>query len=172
MTALSGHRVTQPRRGYDVYPTLTVPAVWAALGGVDDPEYPGISIVELGLVEAVRVDAAGGRIEVDLIPTFSGCPALDFIADDVRAALGGLDPAAEVVVSFLAAPAWSPARIAPSARPRLAGEFGVGVQLGDRPPPCPRCGTGALLLDSLFGPTRCRSVHRCRSCGEIVELIR
>ena len=149
-----------------------VDAAFAALGGVDDPEYPGVSIVELGLVEAVRVDEDRRRIEVDLIPTFSGCPALGFIADDVRAALGRLDPSAEVVVAFVAEPAWTPSRIAASARPRLAGEFGVGVQVGDKPPPCPRCGTGALTLDSMFGPTRCRSVHRCGSCGEVIELIR
>ena len=146
--------------------------VWAALGAVDDPEYPGVSIVELGLVEDVRVADDGRRIEVDLIPTFSGCPALGFIADDVRAALARLDPSAEVVVTFVAEPAWTPARIAPSAQHRLAGEFGVGVQVGDKPPPCPRCGAGALALDSMFGPTRCRSVHRCRSCGEVIELIR
>ena len=139
---------------------------------VDDPEYPGVSIVERGLVEHVRVTDDGRRIEVDLIPTFSGCPALGFIADDVRAALERLVPTAEVVVTFVAEPAWTPARIAASARPRLAGEFGVGVQVGEKPPPCPRCGTGALALDSMFGPTRCRSVHRCRACGEVVELIR
>ena len=69
-------------------------AVLAALRSVDDPEYPGVSIVELGLVEAVRVMDDGRRLEIDLIPTFSGCPALGFIADDVRAALGRLDPTA------------------------------------------------------------------------------
>lgn len=143
-----------------------------ALRTIDDPEYPGVSIVDLGLLEAVRVDEAAGRVEIDLVPTFSGCPALDFIADDVRAAVGALPGVDDLEVRFLAAPAWTPARITASARDRLAGGFGVGVQLGDRPPPCPHCGTGALALDSMFGPTRCRSVHRCRSCGEVVELIR
>lgn len=153
-------------------PCVTRSVVFDALRSVDDPEYPGISIVDLGLVEAVRLDDDGRQVEVDLIPTFSGCPALGFIADDVRAALAGLDGVEEVTVTFVAQPAWTPERIAPAARPRLAGEFGVGVQLGVKPPPCPHCGRDALALDSLFGPTRCRSVHRCRSCGEVVELIR
>ena len=52
--------------------------VWRALQDVDDPEYPGVSIVDLGLVEDVRVD--GRRVEVDLVPTYSGCPALSMIA--------------------------------------------------------------------------------------------
>lgn len=141
-----------------------------ALGAVDDPEYPGVSIVDLGLVEHVRVE--GDHVEIDLIPTFSGCPALAYIADDVRARVGQIDGVGNVTVSFLAAPAWTPARIAPSALPRLARDFGVAVDVGVKPPDCPRCGVAALVEQSMFGPTRCRSVQRCRSCGEVVELIR
>ena len=145
--------------------------VAAALRTVDDPEYPGISIVELGLVEDVRV-LDGGRVEVDLVPTFSGCPALAFIAGDVERAVGALDAVADVGVAFVASPAWTPARIAPSARERIGADFGVAVQLGPAPPACPRCGARALVEESLFGPVRCRSVHRCQACGEIVETIR
>jgi ring-1,2-phenylacetyl-CoA epoxidase subunit PaaD len=130
-----------------------------------------VSIVELGLVEDVRVDA--GRVEVDLIPTFSGCPALAFIAADVRRVLGALDGVDDVAVAFVASPAWTPERISPSARRRIAADLGVGVQLGTKPTPCPRCGApSALREQSLFGPLRCRSVHRCAACGEVVELIR
>ena len=144
--------------------------VWAALGAVDDPEYPGVSIVDLGLVEHVRVD--GAVVEVDLVPTFSGCPALSFIAEDVRTTVGALDGVADVAVTFVSSPAWTPERIAPAARRRIAENFGVGVQLGTKPVACPQCGAAALREQSLFGPVRCRSVHRCASCGEVVELIR
>jgi len=142
------------------------------LGTVDDPEYPGVSIVELGLVEDVRVAEGGARVEVNLVPTFSGCPALAFIAEDVRGAVLGVDGVSDVVVTFVATPAWTPARIAPSARQRIGADFGVAVQLGATPPACPRCGAPDLIEQSLFGPVRCRSVQRCASCGEVVETIR
>lgn len=145
-------------------------AVLRALATVDDPEYPGVSIVELGLVEAVRV--VDGRVEVDLVPTFSGCPALAFIAADVRTAVGALVGVDDIEVRFVAEPPWTPERITPAARRRIADSFGVGVQVGAKPVACPRCGAAALREQSLFGPVRCRSVHRCGGCGEVVELIR
>lgn len=148
---------------------LATDDVVRALRGVDDPEYPGISIVELGLVETVRVDA--GRVEVDLVPTFSGCPALTFIAEDAERVVGTLPGVSAVQVRFVTEPAWTPARIAASAVTRLAGSFGVGVQVGARPAPCPSCGAAALREQSMFGSSRCRSVHRCTACGEVVELI-
>ena len=58
--------------------------VAAAVGTVDDPEFPGVSVVELGLLESIRVDR-DGRVRVSLLPTFSGCPALSMIGDDVPA---------------------------------------------------------------------------------------
>ena len=144
--------------------------VWAALRGVDDPEYPGVSIVDLGLVEDVRVE--GGRVDVDLVPTFSGCPALAMIAADVRAAIGVLDTVDDIEVRFVHSPVWTPERIAPSAREAIAEHFTVAVTTIGRPTPCPRCGAAALVEESMFGPVRCRSIHRCRSCGERIEVIR
>ena len=144
--------------------------MWRALRAVDDPEYPGVSIVGLGLVEDVRVD--GRRVEVDLVPTYSGCPALSMIAADVREAVGALDDVDDVDVRFVAEPAWTPARIAPAARAAIASSFGVAVAPPGHPAPCPRCGADALVEQSAFGPVRCRSIHRCRSCGELVEAVR
>lgn len=144
--------------------------MWDVLHGVDDPEYPGISIVELGLVEAVRV--IGTRAEIDLVPTFSGCPALEMIADDVRAGLADVEGVDDVVVTFVTTPAWTSDRITPTARRRIARSFGVAVKVGPSLPSCPNCGVGELREQSLFGPVRCRSVHRCLACGEIVETIR
>ena len=145
-------------------------AVWAALRGVDDPEYPGVSIVELGLVERVAVD--GDVVEVDLVPTFSGCPALAMIADDVRAAVDALEGSASRRPlrpdarsgrrNASRPPAVTPSpRSSPSPWPSL-----------DRPVACPRCGTPALSEESMFGSTRCRSIRRCGSCGEAIETIR
>ena len=97
-----------------------------------------MSIVDLGLVEDVRVD--GRRVEVDLVPTYSGCPALSMIAADVRAAVGALDGVDDVVVRFVAEPAWTPERISPAARASIASSFGVAVAAPGQPAPCPRCG--------------------------------
>lgn len=145
-------------------------AVWDALSGIDDPEYPGISIVELGLVAAVR--RSGTTVEVDLVPTFSGCPALEFIAEDVRSALAELDGIDHVAVTFVTTPAWTPERITPAARRRIGRSFGVAVKVDAAVPPCPNCGAEQLQEEAMFGPVRCRSVYRCGGCGEVVETIR
>ena len=150
-------------------PTLNS-EVGEALRRVDDPEYPGVSIVDLGLVAAVRID--GRCVEVDLIPTFSGCPALAMIAADVSSALGQLESVDDVEVRFVATPVWSPARITPAARRTMAEHFTVAVSSIGRPTRCPRCRATALVEESMFGPVRCRSIYRCRTCGERVEVIR
>jgi ring-1,2-phenylacetyl-CoA epoxidase subunit PaaD len=142
--------------------------VWDALRAVDDPEYPGVSIVDLGLVERVSVER--GRVEIDLVPTFSGCPALEMIEADVRAAVGAL--ADDVAVQFVASPAWTPERITELARRQLADDLSVAVATPSRPAQCPRCGADGLVEESMFGPVRCRSIRRCRACGEAVETIR
>ena len=139
-----------------------------ALAAVDDPEYPGVSIIDLGLLE--RVNVFGGRVEVGLIPTFSGCPALAMIAEEVRESVGAIDGVEEVDVDWLTGPVWSVERVSAVARLRLAAEFTVAVHLGS-PPSCPLCGARTTEL-SAFGPSRCRSVHRCTSCGEVVEVLR
>lgn len=144
-------------------------AVRAAVATVDDPEYPGVSIVDLGLLEHVEVTETGVR--VSLIPTFSGCPALDAIRNDVEAAVTALDGAGQVDVEFILSPVWSPARLSAEALALLADEFTVAVALPGRTVACPRCSSTTSEV-SAFGPTRCRSVSRCDSCGEVVEVMR
>lgn len=146
----------------------TVDDVLDVLRGVDDPEYPGVSIVDLGLVADVR--ARGGRVAVDLIPTVSGCPALEMIATDVRGVLNAAGMEADV--RFVSSPVWTPARIAAEARAALAERFTVAVAIGQRDAECPRCGSSSLVETSMFGPTRCRSIAQCQRCGEHVETIR
>ena len=143
--------------------------VLSAIESVDDPEYPGVSIVDLGLVEQVEVNS--GRVQVGLVPTFSGCPALAMIASDVEAAVRSVDGVADVKVSWLTAPTWSPERLSQRGRDALAANFTVAVQIGDRTPECPLCG-GPTVERSMFGPSRCRAVHRCDACSETVEVMR
>lgn len=154
--------------------------VHAAVSSVDDPEYPGISIVDLGLLESIEVrpaePAADGEpttatAVVGLIPTFSGCPALAVIATDVVAAVEKLDDIGDCTVEWLSSPAWHADRISHEARSCLASKFTVAVQIGERAPTCPRCAS-STVEQSMFGPSRCRSVHVCSGCGETVEVVR
>lgn len=144
-------------------------AIHRAIASVDDPEYPGVSIVDLGLLESIEI--GDRRITVGLIPTFSGCPALATIANDVRLAVEAIADEHTVEVSWLSSPAWKPSRISAEARSTLASEFTVAVQLGRRAPACPLCGE-PTVEQSLFGPSRCRSIHRCTACSETVEVVR
>jgi ring-1,2-phenylacetyl-CoA epoxidase subunit PaaD len=149
--------------------TTLADAVRAAVAAVDDPELPGVSIVELGLLERLVVDD-DGAVTIGLIPTFSGCPALSVIAARVEAAATTVEGVRSVDVTFLDSPAWSVERISGAARERLAAGLTIAVER-DGHAPCPRCGA-ETVEQSMFGPTRCRAVHRCPGCGEIVEVMR
>ena len=163
----------RPRRGRPgggmTVATDLVEAVRAAVATVDDPELPGISIVELGLLERLSADA-DGAVSIGLIPTFSGCPALSLIGDLVRDAASTVDGVRSVDVTFLSAPAWSVERISERARGQLASGLTVAVERDGRAL-CPRCGSETIER-SMFGPTRCRAVHRCPGCGEAIEVMR
>jgi ring-1,2-phenylacetyl-CoA epoxidase subunit PaaD len=143
----------------------------AAVEAVTDPEYPDLTIVDLGILEAVEVDAEAGRAAVRLVPTVLGCPALGLIEADVVAAArrAGAD---EVEVTFLTSPPWSPERIRPEARRFLARELTVAIRRGDGTVTCPVCGSGAVRHRSDFGPTLCRQLWWCESCRNPVEVIR
>lgn len=144
--------------------------VLAAVSSVDDPEYPGLSIADLGLVERCAVDGAG-HASIGLVPTFSGCPALTMIADDVTAAVAAVPGVKTIDVQWLPAPVWSTDRVTDLGRAALADQFTVAVEIGRQSPTCPRCGS-ELTPRSMFGPSRCRSVSRCEACHETVEVMR
>lgn len=149
-------------------------AVLGAVESVPDPEYPGVSILDLGLVERVsaRDGVDGIAVEVDLIPTFSGCPALAMIAADVRSAVGAVPDVASCEVRWLTSPVWSTDRISASARVRLRDGFTVTLRRKDGGLRCPVCGSDAVEDRALAGPTRCRSVAWCGSCRNVVEVMR
>lgn len=153
--------------------TLTLEeAVVAAVSAVDDPEFPGVSIVDLGILESVRVDPRSTAVEVDLVPTFLGCPALEVIASDVTAAVGVVDGVDEVTVRFLSDPQWGIERISERGRRLLAGEYTVAVPGSAGDVRCPVCSAGSVELRSAFGPTACRAIGYCPSCLNPLEVMR
>jgi ring-1,2-phenylacetyl-CoA epoxidase subunit PaaD len=156
--------------------------VLAALAGVHDPEIPPLAITDLGIVESVRVTT--GRVEVDLLPTFVGCPALDVIREDATAAARTAAEGRDVHVRFVYSPPWTSDRISPEGREALRsygltppGEGGhrttfIPLAALDRTEgsvTCPFCGSADTVMESAFGPTLCRTTHFCRACRNPFE---
>lgn len=132
------------------------------LAGVADPEIPVLSVVDLGIVRHVRLDA-DGAVEVGLSPTYSGCPATSIIKADVAAALrsGGYR---EVRVVDVLAPPWTTDWISGEGRRKLH-DYGIAPPTAG-PIACPQCGSLETTKLSEFGSTPCKSLHRCESCRE------
>jgi ring-1,2-phenylacetyl-CoA epoxidase subunit PaaD len=154
-------------------PVALESVVRAALAEVSDPEIPGVSIVDLGLLHTVTVSP--GRLRVELLPTFVGCPALDVMRASVEERLAGM--AAGVEVSFTFAVPWTSERITPEGR-ELLRERGFAppvVTASDRALPvlplaeCPFCGSRRASLENAFGPTLCRAIYYCADCRQPFE---
>lgn len=151
--------------------TLDETDVREALARVMDPEIPVVSITDLGIVE--RIQVAPDAIEVDLLPTFSGCPALDVIRTDVERALRALAPDRDARVTFLNAPPWTTDRMSEAASAALRS-YGISppvLQIGRKPEPlaCPYCGATDTVEESAFGPTLCRTIRYCGACKNPFE---
>lgn len=147
------------------------------LDEVMDPEVPVLSVVELGIVRDVSVGEAG--VTVTVTPTYSGCPAMRVIEQDIEAALRthGVERV-EVEMSY--SPAWTTDWISAEAREKLraygiappgAADHGSPVSIGRRRPAvrCPYCGAIDTEMRSEFGSTACKAIHVCRSCSQPFE---
>ena len=159
-------------------------SLWAVLEPLTDPEIPVVSLRELGILREVR-RAADGVAEVVITPTYSGCPAMGQIEDDVRVALAGAGLQARVVTQL--SPAWTTDWMAPAAREKLRAYGIAPPQCGSTPhastghanvirfaPPagsapaiaCPQCGSTRTTETSPFGSTACKALYRCLDCLE------
>lgn len=143
-------------------------------GQVEDPELPGLTLHDLGIFRGVAVED-DGRTVVRLTPTYSGCPAVEVIAGDVRAALAEAGRA-DVGVEMHLAPAWSTDWITAAGRHKLEA-MGIGppapvsMAVTFRPR-CPNCGSVDTEETSHFSGTACKSLHRCRGCAEPFEAVK
>jgi len=155
-----------------------IDATWSTLAGIPDPEIPVISIVELGIVRDVSCE--DGEIVVTVTPTYSGCPATEVIAKDIRSALAASELGRFRVQTRLH-PAWTTDWIAPGARERLrahgivppgerAAASPIDVSRLRRPAAvtiaCPRCSSPRTKELSRFGSTPCKAQYRCEDCVE------
>jgi ring-1,2-phenylacetyl-CoA epoxidase subunit PaaD len=150
---------------------------WAALGSVEDPEIPGVSVVDLGVISFVASQSDGG-LEVGLSPTYTGCPATEVIRRSVEGALAEAAVGSFRIKSVLA-PAWSSDWITPEGRRKLA-DYGIvppdhstsdlrELRRANRPIACPRCHSTQTETVSEFGSTPCKALHRCCACREPFE---
>lgn len=153
----------------------TVEDIWRALREVMDPEIPTVSLVDLGVITAVSI-TEDGAAQVEMTPTFAGCPAMDYMQNEVRDKLAELGFETYDVEMNLRIP-WNSNRVTDEGREGLKkhglappekydGTLELTV-LNDVA--CPNCGSRETTLKSPFGPTLCRSLHKCRSCGEAFE---
>jgi ring-1,2-phenylacetyl-CoA epoxidase subunit PaaD len=141
--------------------------VRAALAEIPDPELPVVSVVDLGMVERVVVE--GGKIEVDLLPTFIGCPALELIQSSVGERLAGFGVPVEV--AFTRRVPWTSDRISAVGLDRLR-RAGIAPPVDLAQMRCPWCDSTRVVMDGAFGPTQCRSLYYCRDCRQPFEALK
>jgi len=146
-----------------------IAAAWRALALVEDPELPALTLIDLGIVRFVK-EHSDGVLQVGLSPTYTGCPATEFIRHRVEQALdeAGVGP---IAVTHELAPAWSSDWITPEGRRKLAA-YGIVPPpdaVANRPIACPRCSSLNTECISQFGSTPCKALHRCRECLEPFE---
>jgi ring-1,2-phenylacetyl-CoA epoxidase subunit PaaD len=160
----------------------TIERAWDVLEAVPDPEIPVVSIRELGILRDVR-HGDDGVLEVVITPTYSGCPAMSQIAEDIAQAIDQAELGAHRVETVLA-PAWTTDWITDEAREKLR-RYGIAPPTGQcgstpvsnvkpirfvpRKPEviaCPRCGSTHTEKLAQFGSTACKALYRCIDCRE------
>ena len=155
---------------------------WEAVGRVLDPEVPVLSVIDLGIVRDIREE--GDAVVVDVTPTYSGCPAMKVIEDDITAALQNAG-ARLVRVNTVFQPAWTTDWISPDARERLRA-YGIAppsgaatvatelipLQRRAETIACPRCDSRKTERRSEFGSTACKAIYYCLNCAEPFEYLK
>jgi ring-1,2-phenylacetyl-CoA epoxidase subunit PaaD len=149
--------------------------IWDILQEVKDPEIPVVSLVELGVIAGVAL-GPDGAVQVDMIPTFAGCPAINLMklqAEEVLRRQGFSNVTVQVNYNR----PWSSNYITPRGR-QLLKQFGLAPPppVGDGVSadallnvPCPRCDGTNTYLTNTFGPTLCRATHYCNDCHEAFQ---
>ncbi|MDR6301860.1 1,2-phenylacetyl-CoA epoxidase subunit PaaD [Mesonia maritima] len=139
---------------------------------VSDPEIPVLSIIDLGVVRSASLN--GNKAKIEITPTYSGCPAMDVIGDDIKTALK--DAGYEAEVNLILAPAWSSDWITEEGRKALE-DYGIAPPMDatsdkkallgeERIVKCPQCKSTNTHMVSQFGSTACKALFKCDDCQE------
>ncbi|WP_324675140.1 1,2-phenylacetyl-CoA epoxidase subunit PaaD [Hymenobacter sp. GOD-10R] len=155
--------------------TLTEETTWQLLEEVSDPEVPVLSILDLGIVRGVRVE--GDEVHVTITPTYSGCPAMNTIATEIRLRLLA-EGVTKLTVHHQLSPAWTTAWLSAAGREKLTA-YGIappvdGTATGHllnlfgqaTAVACPLCQSANTHLVSQFGSTACKALYQCDDCHE------
>jgi ring-1,2-phenylacetyl-CoA epoxidase subunit PaaD len=158
-----------------------VTTAYAVAASVTDPEMPMLTLEDLGVLRGVEEEA--GRVVVAITPTYSGCPAMATMRDDLVRSLTEAGYA-DVQVRIELQPAWSSDWITERGRTALAehgisppgpaprGPVPLNLLPTRRPVACPRCGSAEAELTSEFGATACKALYRCMACLEPFEHVK
>lgn len=141
--------------------------IWHLLEEVTDPEVPVLTIIDLGIVRDIKLN--GEEVEVIITPTYTGCPAMDMIAMNIKLALleHGYQ---QIKISFVLAPAWTTDWMTEAGKRKLK-EYGIAAPDKKIAIPidgveCPRCNSFNTLVISEFGSTACKALYQCNDCKE------
>jgi ring-1,2-phenylacetyl-CoA epoxidase subunit PaaD len=146
--------------------------IWQYMEEVFDPEVPVLTVVDLGVIRDIKF--VDGLCKVTITPTYSGCPAMKHIEDDIISKLGekGID---KVEVDLVLSPAWTTDWLTESGRKKLK-EYGIAPPENEvdksvlfaEPTvvPCPKCDSRDTRLVSQFGSTACKAHYQCNECLE------
>jgi len=137
---------------------MGVAGIWAVLKDVPDPEIPAVSILDLGIVRAVDEE------KVVITPTYSGCPATQFIEQNIREALDSAGYR-HVTIETVLSPPWTTDWISEEGREKLKA-YGIAPPDLAKAATCPQCGSTDTEEVSRFGSTPCKAQWRCKSCLE------
>lgn len=151
--------------------------VWEILNGIPDPEVPVISIVELGVVR--EVSSYPDKVIVTMTPTYSGCPALKAMEEQIRIALEK-EGIREIEIKMIYKPAWTTDWLSDSTKQKLK-DYGIAPpeklmpdqlfpMLNEKKPmECPYCNSTETKLTSQFGSTACKALYYCNHCHQPFE---
>jgi ring-1,2-phenylacetyl-CoA epoxidase subunit PaaD len=150
--------------------------IYSLLDEIPDPEIPVISIVELGVIRDVK--AEGKTIDVKITPTYSGCPAMKQMEDDVRKKLqeAGFE---KINIQTVFDPAWTTDWLSEAAKKKLQ-DYGIAppeesttdksfLMGRSRNITCPRCKSTDTVMVSQFGSTACKALYKCNDCLEAFD---
>jgi len=149
--------------------------IWSLLDGVPDPEIPVLSVIDLGIVRSVIIQEPGKVAAITITPTYSGCPAMDMIAMQIRMNILSLGYQ-KVDIHMDLSPAWTTDWMSAEGKEKLKA-YGIappgatqknGLELFAQRPAvqCPLCNSLQTTLLAEFGSTACKSLYRCDNCGE------
>ena len=148
-------------------PSISVQNIWKILEQVSDPEVPVLSILDLGIIRDVKIN--GDEIEIIRTPTYTGCPAMDMIAMNIKLALieNGYS---NIKVTSILAPAWTTDWMSEAGKRKLK-EYGIAApdkkfMIAVDGVECPLCNSTNTKLISEFGSTACKALYQCNDCRE------